>query len=98
MNEAQLMDVLRAPVVSEKSTTAAEQRNQAVFEVAISATKADIKRAVETLFKVDVKGVRTVRVKGKTKRFGRTMGRRADWKKAYVQIAEGQEIDFVGMS
>ena len=67
-----------------------------MFEVSVDATKPEIKAAVESLFKVDVTGVRTVLTKGKTKRFGRTLGKRKDTKKAYVRIAAGQEIDFVG--
>lgn len=98
IQQKRLMDILRAPIVSEKSTRAAEQGNQAVFEVAIDATKPEIKEAVETLFKVDVTSVSTLVMKGKTKRFGRTMGQRKDWKKAYVRLAEGQEIDMVGLS
>lgn len=97
MSTERLMNVLRAPVVSEKSTNVAEQHNQAVFEVAVDATKPEIRKAVETLFKVSVTDVRTVLVKGKRKRFGRVEGRRKDWKKAYVQLGEGQEIDFVGL-
>lgn len=86
--------VLLAPLVSEKSSIAAEANNVVVFEVARTATKLQIRRAVEALFGVQVAGVTTVNVKGKTKRFGRSMGRRSDWKKAYVKLAEGQEIDF----
>ena len=98
MNQERLMNILRAPIVSEKSTNGAEQHNQAVFEVATDATKIEIKKAVELLFKVEVNSVRTVVVKGKRKRFGRVEGRRKDTKKAYVQLGEGQEIDFVGLS
>lgn len=96
--QKRMMDVLRAPIVSEKSSLAAEKANQAVFEVAIDATKPEIKEAVETLFKVDVKSVSTLVMKGKTKRFGRTTGQRKDWKKAYVRLADGQEIDMVGLN
>ncbi len=98
MNQERLMNILRAPIVSEKSTNVAEQHNQAVFEVATDATKIEIKKAVELLFKVEVNSVRTVVVKGERKRFGRVEGRRKDTKKAYVQLGEGQEIDFVGLS
>ncbi|MDD3763874.1 MAG: 50S ribosomal protein L23 [Nevskiales bacterium] len=87
--------IIIAPVISEKSTRVAEKANQAVFKVARDAEKNEIKRAVETLFSVKVEGVRTVNVQGKTKRFGRSEGRRSDWKKAYVTLAEGQEIDFL---
>ena len=86
--------VLLSPLVSEKASIAAETNNVVVFEVARNASKPEIRRAVETLFGVSVAGVTTVKVKGKTKRFGRGMGRRSDWKKAYVKLAEGQEIDF----
>lgn len=90
-----LHQVLVAPVISEKSTRAAEKSNQAVFKVLRDARKPEIKNAVEKLFNVKVEGVRTLNVKGKTKRFGQSMGVRSDWKKAYVTLAEGQEIDFM---
>ncbi|MPQ72108.1 50S ribosomal protein L23, partial [Pseudomonas sp. MWU12-2323] len=82
-----------APIVSEKSTMIAEKNQQVAFRVAKDATKPEIKVAVEMLFNVKVDGVSTVNVKGKVKRFGRTIGRRSDWKKAYVSLVEGQEID-----
>ena len=85
--------IIVAPVVSEKSTRVAEKRNQAVFKVARDATKPEIKTAVETLFKVRVTDVNTLNMAGKNKRFGQSMGRRSDWKKAYVTLAEGQAID-----
>ncbi len=90
-----LHQVLVAPVISEKSTRAAEKNNQAVFKVLRDARKPEIKNAVEKLFNVKVEGVRTLNVKGKTKRVGQSMGVRSDWKKAYVTLAEGQEIDFM---
>jgi large subunit ribosomal protein L23 len=90
-----LHQVIVAPVISEKSTRAAEKSNQAVFKVLRDAHKPEIKNAVEKLFNVKVEGVRTLNVKGKTKRFGQSMGVRSDWKKAYVTLAEGQEIDFM---
>jgi large subunit ribosomal protein L23 len=96
MREERLLQVLVAPHVSEKSTTAAETNNTVVFKVATNATKAEIKAAVEKLFEVQVKGVRTVNVKGKTKRTGQRIGKRSDWKKAYVTLQEGSDIDFVG--
>ena len=96
MREERLLQVLVAPHVSEKSTTAAETNNTVVFKVATTATKAEIKAAVEKLFEVQVKGVRTVNVKGKTKRTGMRVGKRSDWKKAYVTLQEGSDIDFVG--
>jgi large subunit ribosomal protein L23 len=85
-------DVIRAPVITEKSTLLSEQ-NKVVFKVAIDATKPEIKDAVEALFKVKVEAVNTLRVKGKTKRFRGIAGRRADMKKAVVTLAEGQAID-----
>ena len=96
MREERLLKVLVAPHVSEKSTLAAESNNTVVFKVLKDANKAEIKAAVEKLFEVEVDGVRTVNVKGKTKRAGMTFGKRSDWKKAYVVLKEGQDIDFVG--
>lgn len=93
MNQERLMQVILAPVVSEKSTMVAEKNQQVVFRVTGDATKPEIKAAVELLFNVKVQGVSTVNVKGKTKRFGRTTGRRKDWKKAYVSLVPGQELD-----
>ncbi|MBE9608951.1 50S ribosomal protein L23 [Chitinilyticum piscinae] len=91
--ENRLLHVLLAPVVSEKSTFVADKSEQVVFRVAKDATKAEIKAAVELLFKVKVEDVTVLNVKGKTKRFSRFVGRRKDWKKAYVSLAKGQEID-----
>ena len=88
------MQVLLAPQVSEKSTFVAEKNNQVVFRVVGNATKHEIKAAVELLFKVDVKSVQVANVQGKQKRFGRLSGRRKDWKKAYVCLKPGQEINF----
>jgi large subunit ribosomal protein L23 len=93
-----LHQIILAPVVSEKSTRVAEKQNQAVFKVLRDAKKLEIKKAVETLFSVTVTQVRTLNQKGKTKRFGQSMGVRSDWKKAYVTLAEGQEIDFLAGS
>jgi large subunit ribosomal protein L23 len=93
-NPDQLMNVLLAPVVSEKSTRVADKARQYVFRVANQATKPEIKAAVELLFKTKVDSVTVSRVKGKQKRFGRYMGRRSNWKKAYVRLAAGQEINF----
>jgi large subunit ribosomal protein L23 len=87
-----LYEVLRAPVVTEKATMASEH-NQVVFRVPLDATKFEIKAAVEDLFKVKVEAVNTLRVKGKTKRFRGRPGRRSDFKKAMVRLAEGQSID-----
>ncbi len=74
----------------------AEQSNQITFKVRVDSTKAQIKQAVEMMFDVSVEGVQVVNTKGKSKRFGQTKGRRKDWKKAYVTLAEGQDIDFIG--
>lgn len=95
MNEARMLKVLLAPHISEKSTMAAEQGNQIVFRVATDANKLEIKKAVEKMFDVAVDSVRVTNVKGKTKRFGQRPGRRSDWKKAYVTLKEGQDIDFL---
>ncbi|CBA08439.1 50S ribosomal protein L23 [Neisseria meningitidis] len=93
MNQQRLTQVILAPIVSEKSNVLAEKRNQMTFKVLASATKPEIKAAVELLFGVQVASVTTVTTKGKTKRFGRTLGRRSDVKKAYVSLAAGQELD-----
>ena len=95
MNKERLMTVLLEPHVSEKATAAAEGK-QVVFRVRTDADKAEIRQAVELMFEVKVDDVQVVRVKGKIKRFGLTPGRRSDWKKAYVRLAPGQEIDFLG--
>ena len=95
MNQERLMQVLLAPQISEKATYIAEKNEQVVFRVATDATKPEIKAAVELLFKVEVEAVRIANVKGKTKRFGRSMGKRKGWKKAYVSLKAGQEINFV---
>ncbi len=95
MNQERIYEVLRAPHVSEKSSVQADAHNQVVFQVAVDATKAEIKTAVEKLFKVQVEGVTTLNVKGKTKRFRGQPGKRAAWKKAYVSLAAGQELDFL---
>ncbi|MBZ4194889.1 MAG: 50S ribosomal protein L23 [Candidatus Contendobacter sp.] len=95
MNEERLLKILLAPHVSEKATRVAEKYNQIVFKVARDAAKTEIKNAVELLFKVKVKGVTVVNVKGKRKRFGAIQGRRSDWKKAYVSLEAGHEIDFM---
>jgi len=93
-NQERLMQVLLAPVVSEKSTFIADKRNQYVFHVRPDATKPEIKAAVELMFKTQVKSVSIANVRGKEKRFGRFMGRRNNWKKAYVALQAGQEINF----
>ena len=96
IREERLLKVLKAPHISEKSTMVAEKLNTLVFKIATDATKAEVKAAVEKLFEVKVEAVRTLNVAGKTKRTGARMGRRSDWKKAYVTLVEGQDIDFVG--
>ena len=94
MNQERIYKVLLGPHISEKATVVAEEHNQYVFKVAKDATKLEIKKAVEQLFEVSVKAVRTAVVKGKTKRTRHGMGQRSDWKKAYVSLEQGQEIDF----
>lgn len=91
-----LMSVLLGPHVSEKTTNVADQYNQFVFKVRRDSTKSEISRAVELLFDVTVKNVQVVNCRGKIKRFGQDYGRRQNWKKAYVTLAEGQNIDFIG--
>jgi large subunit ribosomal protein L23 len=88
----EMYDLVRAPVITEKSTMASEH-NQVTFRVPLTADKRSVKAAVEGLFKVKVTAVNTIRVKGKTKRFRGTLGRRSDYKKAIVTLAEGQKID-----
>ena len=95
-NQERLLQVILAPHVSEKSNNIAEKSNQVAFKVLPTATKKEIQQAVESLFKVKVLDVTTLNVKGKEKRFGGRIGRRSDWKKAYVTLAEGQELDFLG--
>jgi large subunit ribosomal protein L23 len=94
IKEERLLQVILAPIISEKATMLAEKREQVIFRVATNATKPEIKAAVELLFKVEVKAVQVANVKGKSKRFGRFMGKRSDWKKAYVALKPGQELNF----
>lgn len=94
MNKERLMKVLLGGVVSEKSANAAES-NQVIFRVASDATKPEIRRAVELMFDVDVENVHVLNVKGKSKRFGAMQGKRSDWRKAYVRLKEGQDIDLI---
>jgi large subunit ribosomal protein L23 len=89
-----LMQVLIAPQVSEKSTFVGEKNNQFIFRVLPGASKPEIKAAVELMFKVEVQSVQTSNVKGKEKRFGRFVGRRRNWKKAFISLKPGQEINF----
>ncbi|WP_020484804.1 MULTISPECIES: 50S ribosomal protein L23 [unclassified Methylomonas] len=93
IEKIKLASVLYAPIVSEKSSNAADQSNQFVFKVKKSATKLQIKNAVELMFGVEVAAVRVLNVKGKIKRFGRTLGKRSDWKKAYVKLQPGHNIE-----
>lgn len=86
------------PVMTERSTILREKFNQYVFEVALDSAKGDIKRAVEELFKVKVESVRTARLRGKFRRFGRGGGYRSDWKKAVVTLKQGDSIDLVEQS
>jgi large subunit ribosomal protein L23 len=94
MNREELMSVLIAPHVTEKTSLAMQNHNQYTFRVRRDATKPDIKKAVELMFEVKVAGVQVVNEPGKTRRFGRTVGRTQDWKKAYVSLAQGQAIDY----
>ncbi|WP_241128961.1 50S ribosomal protein L23 [Achromobacter xylosoxidans] len=94
MNAERLMQVILAPIVTEKATFVAEKNQQVVFRVVADATKPEIKAAVELLFKVQVESVQVLNRKGKVKRFGRFVGRRRDERKAYVSLKDGQEIDF----
>ena len=93
-NLYQLTCVLVAPVISEKSTVVAEKDQQIVFKVQKTATKKQVKSAVEAMFNVEVDAVRVLNVKGKQKRFGRSLGQRSDWKKAYVKLKAGHDIEF----
>lgn len=96
MNQERLLKVLLGPLVSEKSSRLTEESQQFVFKILPDASKLEVKKAVESLFNVNVQSVQVVNVKGKVKRFGRGLGRRSDWKKAYVRLQEGQEIDLAG--
>ena len=93
-NPERLMTVLLAPVISEKGTFIADKHEQVIFRVMQDATKPEVKAAVELMFKVDVESVQIANVKGKEKRFGAHRGRRRNWKKAYVSLKPGQEINF----
>jgi large subunit ribosomal protein L23 len=95
-DEGRLMQLLVAPVVSEKATMAAEKNNVVTFKVLQNATKPEIKAAVELMFKVEVQGVNVVNTKGKTKRFGKSIGRRDNIRKAYVTLKAGQELNISG--
>ncbi len=93
-SEERLMKVLVAPIISEKATFVAEKNEQVIFQIATDANKHEVKAAVEMMFKVSVDSVQIANVKGKVKRTGRFVGRRNNWKKAYVCLAAGQEINF----
>lgn len=94
LNNTELAAVIQAPIISEKSTVAAETNKQFVFRVLKKATKEQVKDAVEFMFNVEVESVNVLNVKGKHKRFGRTLGTRSDWKKAYVKLKPGHDIEF----
>lgn len=96
MNEERLLKVLLSPLISEKSSTVADANRQYAFRVVTDATKKEIAAAVESLFKVEVERVQVLNVPGKRKRFGKILGRRSDWRKAYVRLKEGHDIDFGG--
>ena len=96
MSQERLMKVLLAPHVSEKTARIADASNQIAFKVVKDATKPEIKSAVELMFDVKVKSVSVTNMKGKQKRFGRILGRQKNWKKAYVTLEPGQDIDFLG--
>ena len=96
MNQERMYQILLVPHVSEKSTLLADEKNQHVFKVAADATRAEVKQAVEELFKVKVDNVRILNVKGKVKRFGGRPGKRSDMRKAYVTLSTGSDIDFAG--
>jgi large subunit ribosomal protein L23 len=95
-DEGRLAQVLVEPIVSEKATSVAEKRNQVLFKVLRNATKPEIKAAVELMFKVEVDSVQTINQRGKEKRFGKSMGRRDNIKKAYVCLKAGHELNFSG--
>lgn len=98
MNAERLMQVILAPIVTEKATFVAEKNKQVAFRVVDNATKPEIKAAVELLFKVEVESVQVLNTKGKEKRFGRFMGRRRNERKAYISLKDGQELDFTEMN
>ena len=97
MNQERIFQILEAPHVSEKAAIVADLNNQYVFKVAITATKAEIKKSVEQLFKVKVDNVSTLRVKGKVKRNKNGFSSKSTWKKAYVRLQQGQDIDFASV-
>ena len=96
MNQERIMKVLITPIVSEKSTRLADQHRQFVFKVVKDASKPEVRKAVELMFDVKVDAVQIANVSGKVKRFGGAIGKRSDWKKAFVTLAEGHDINFTG--
>jgi large subunit ribosomal protein L23 len=96
MNSERLTKVIVGPVIAEKASRVAEANNQVVLKVLPDANKLEIKHAVEQLFDVKVASVTTANVKGKTKRTGRIFGKRSDWKKAYITLADGADLNFLG--
>lgn len=96
MNQERLMKVLMAPIVSEKTARLSDANRQFAFRVVRDATKPEVKQAVELMFDVKVDSVQIANVRGKVKAHGRSVGRRSDWKKAYVTLTEGHDIDFMG--
>ncbi|SEG01918.1 50S ribosomal protein L23 [Nitrosomonas ureae] len=101
INQGHLLKIILAPHISEKSTYLGEKNNQTIFRVARDATKLEIKRAIELLWKeqkIEVEKVQTINVKGKQKRFGRFVGKRSDWKKAIISIKNGQELNFTNFA
>lgn len=101
ISHERLLKIILAPYISEKATFLGEKHNQTIFRVVTNATKSEIKNAIELLWeeqKVEVTNVRTINVKGKQKRFGRFLGRRSDWKKAIVNIKNGQELSFTNFA
>lgn len=96
LRQERLMTVIKEPHMSEKATIVAEDNNQVVFKVRTDATKTEIKQAVELLFEVEVDAVTVINCRGKIKRHGLSSGQRSAWKKAYVTLAEGSQIDFLG--
>lgn len=96
MNQERLMKILLSPIISEKTTRLSDASRQFAFKVLPGATKPEVRKAVELMFDVKVDNVQISNVRGKVKRHGQAIGRRADWKKAYVTLAEGHDIDFMG--
>ena len=96
MNNERLMKILLRPHISEKTAMAADSNRQFAFRVLANASKPEIKQAVELMFDVKVNAVQVLNTKGKTKRTGSTMGKRINWKKAYVSLQPGFDIDFAG--